>query len=108
MKEYCLNCGHGNEYSAQKPTTCAKCKVSMSKVKVQPPVTTRAVFDEPRRIVPEENYASLPPLDVEPFTEEELNSINVANANKSFNMGNLVQGQSFGPPAKKRGRPRKK
>lgn len=102
-----MKCGHGNEYMNSKPTQCKKCGQPIVLVAPAYAKVSSSRLDEGVRKYIEtkesENYDPLfsnaPPLDMEPFTEEEINSIVVANANQTYNLKDIIKEEA---PSKKR------
>ncbi len=107
---YCMYCGAQNSNFA---SSCKKCRQSFgSKTGVDWSKTNKintyspAVHDEPYRIE-DEIRSHLPPLNPEPFTQEEIDSIQVANANNCIKIGDMVK-EAENLQKKKPSRKRKK
>ena len=115
-----MKCGYGNDYSAMKPAKC-KCGFSLGpgSLAAKIPMLEAQVKRKPVIIIEDEDYSFeepepiLPPLDIEPISDEELgaffSSMGKANGIKLTDAAPKLKGsQEPEKPVKKRGRPKKK
>jgi len=100
--KYCLNCGYKNELSGAMPKKCAKCQTdfqSMAKdiIRIYKKSEEGNAVDLTKDELEEvegSDFDSFMEGEPEAITEEEIERIFLANANKGFNLRDFMQQES--------------